>query len=156
MATLSLGIVLLICAAISLWDAARIASKFRLPGTFDIIGPDRYLMGIAIVIGILGISFIVDWIRKIRQPAGPRAATMDESAIQAAILAGGLLAYAIAMSVFGYIISTIVFSLGILPVMGMKNRPRIVLLALIITASFYLAFVKLAGMPLPDGIWNIG
>jgi putative tricarboxylic transport membrane protein len=156
MPVLILGISMFVFAAVSLWDAARITKNYRVPGAFDMVGPDRYLAGIAILIGILGAALIVRSLGEVRKV---RQATSESSFLDSYrhfVLLGILLAYALLMPVFGYVLTTLVFFVATFWTMGQTDWRWTVPSSIGATAVFYFAFVRLADMALPAGIWGVG
>ena len=95
MATLILGFCMFVFAVASFWDGMRITRTLRVPGAFDLIGPDRYIMGVAVLVGLLGAGLIFQSVSQLRREG--RIAVVDENAgsYVHVWLVGILLAYAL-------------------------------------------------------------
>lgn len=158
MPLLILGFALVTFAVVSVWDAARITSTLRMPGAFDLVGPDRYLLGVSILIGGLGAGLLLQAVgemKKARAVASTDSKQEPESN-RHILLIGLVLLYALVMPVTGYLVATFLFVFATFKVMGMQDWRWIFTSAVATTVGFYLAFVKLADMSLPRGLWEFG
>lgn len=158
---LMLGLFMVVFAAISIRDGMRITAGFRGGGTFDVLGPDRYLLSVAVFVGALGLGFIVQSLILLRRGAfaGERAAEAEEGSaysIRHVALVGLLVIYAAMVPVAGYTAASFVFFVVTFRVMGLDNWRVILPWSLAATALFYVAFVHLADMPLPTGLLGTG
>jgi hypothetical protein len=97
MPAMILGLLFLVFGAVSIRDAQRIASTIRKRGTLDVIGPDGYLEGTAVLLIVVGILLLVQGVIAWRRgrtavPATPALKStigMDDSADAALAHAAG-------------------------------------------------------------------
>lgn len=157
MSILLLGITLVVFSVASMLDAARISETLRQPGVFDLVGPDRYLMGTGILLLVLGVGLLYQGARQVY--AGGRhapGAGGDSDANTHLWLLGGIVVYAVLMATVGYTISTLVFFLIAFRVMGMRSWGWVVGSAVVVTSCFAILFRYAADMPLPKGWFGLG
>src|SRR6185436_3606050 len=103
MSVVLLGLSFLLFSAVSIWDGMRIAGSVRLRGTLDLIGPDRYLLGVAVLLALVGVLLLVQGVLMMRKPqaAGTAPAADDGGSYVHFALIGILLAYAILLPIAG-------------------------------------------------------
>jgi putative tricarboxylic transport membrane protein len=152
MSFLLLGITLIVFSAASIVDAARISTNLRQPGVFDIVGPDRYLLGAGALLLVLGVGLVYQGANQLLGRA-PRISvhTADSGSNTHLWLLGSIVLYAMLMPTVGYVIATLVFFLTAFRVMGMRNWAWILGSAVVVTASLAIIFTYAADMPLPRG-----
>lgn len=68
---------------------------------------------------------------------------------------GMLFIYWIIIHFLGYVISTLLVSIGLFKVMGPFSFGKSTVSAVILTGFFYLIFILWLGMPFPTGIFNL-
>ncbi len=153
MPNLILAVAMLIFSVASVMDAGRITSAYRVPGAFDLLGPDRYLTGAGILIGVLGLALLVQSILALRTATSSRVPSLgsDESR-RHLLIAAILVGYAVLIPVLGYTAATFVFFPFAFRIMGVSDWRYVALWSVASTAAFYLSFVVLADMPLPKGL----
>jgi len=167
MAQALLGIALLVFGVASILDARRIGSTIRRRGTLDIVGPDGYLLGVGVLLLLLGVLLALQawlqWRRAAPRDAGAAAAaaaaataTADEGGYAHFALIAALLGYAVLLPIAGYAASTVVFLLAVFRIMGVRSWARSAAGALALTILFYVAFTRVADLPLPRGWHGLG
>ena len=157
MSSIILGAALLLFSLIAAWDATRITASLRLPGVFDLVGPDRYLLGVAVLIGGLGAGLLIQSFLTAGASSAPQIEDDEGPTSQRHFaLIGALIVYAAAIPVLGYLISTFAFVIAAFRIMGLKDWRWILLSAAALVIGFYFAFERLADMALPAGVWDIG
>ena len=161
MAQALLGIALLVFGVASILDARRIGSTIRRRGTLDIVGPDGYLLGVGVLLLLLGVLLALQawlqWRRAVPRDAGAAAtATADEGGYAHFALIAALLGYAVLLPVAGYAASTVIFLLAVFRIMGVRSWVRSAGGALALTILFYVAFTRVADLPLPRGWHGLG
>jgi putative tricarboxylic transport membrane protein len=163
MPVLVLGLAFLLFGAVSIWDGMRIGGALRARGTLDLVGPDRYLIGVAVLLLAIGALLVLDGYaatRRVRAvaSAGARAAHDAEST-------GGrthlwlflaLVAYAALLPVLGYLIATVAFTAAAFRIMGTVRWRTIAFAAVLLTALCYGSFLWIADLPLPRGVLGVG
>lgn len=154
---LLLGLTLEVFAIASILDANRISTRLRLPGVFDLMGPDRYLLAIGILLLLLGLGLIAQGARQLRAAAGTRTSPAATEAVHTHLwLLAAIVLYAVLMPVAGYTIATLAFFLAAFRIMGMRSWGWTIGSASVVTASFAWIFLRAADMPLPRGWLNLG
>ena len=148
MPTMVLGVIFVLIAGVSLWDANRITTTLRKPGGFDSLGPDRYLMAIAVVLLVLGVSLAVQGALSLRT----KPETTEEPGSRRHLwLFATVCAYAGFIWLVGYAPATLAFFLVTLWIMGQRDWRWTVPSAITLTLAFFLLFEYAADISLPKG-----
>lgn len=166
MPLLILGVAFMAFGAVSIYDALRIGAALRARGTLDIVGPDRYLYGVAVLLLVVGALIILQaWMaRRLPSRTPPRAAPaaaagapVDEAPQGRAHLwlFAALVVYVALLPVLGYLVATVLFAGAAFFIMGMAGALRIAIAALLLTAICYASFLMIADLPLPRGILGL-
>lgn len=141
------GIISIIFGSIAMSEAIRLyparmgtfVGDHTMPG---IVGGALILLGLLLVFFLRGESFKVEF--------------PDRVIMKSMLLALGLLfAYWFAIPYVGYVISTLLVSIGLFKVLGFFSFVKSTIYASILTTVFYLLFIFWLGMPFPTGIFNI-
>jgi len=174
MPMLALGCAFLLFGAVSVWEALRIGASLRARGTLDLIGPDRYLLGVAVLLLAVALLLLIQGGRALRsarlaRPAAARpaaaatvnqhasAVTADEPAGSAhAWLLGALVAYAILLPLLGYPVATLAFTTAAFRIMGTRHWGTAIIGAVVLTGLCYASFRWIAELPLPRGVLGLG
>jgi hypothetical protein len=143
------SLVLLAAGALSIWDGWRLSRDERPQALFDVVGPDRYLIGLGVVLAILGLLHMTTALARVDNAGAPDEGTNTRTAFA---LAGLTILYAAAIAVLGYALATAVFLVAAFKAMAMRSLGRAVLASLAATAVFVVIFVFVADMPLPRGL----
>ena len=121
----------------------------------DVLGPRAFPQLVAVLAAVLGAVLVVNAIQHDRSSCDdehdPGAATPWRAYVAMALYG----AYVWALVPLGYLISTVVFALAMLLVLGMRGRARAPLIAVALTAGLFLAF-RLLNVPLPPGPLPLG
>lgn len=141
------GIISIIFGSISMSEAIRLyparmdtfVGDHTMPG---IVGGALILLGLIMVFFIKGESFKVEF---------PERVIMKSMFIAL----GLLFAYWFAIPYLGYVISTLLVSIGLFKVLGFFSLVKSTIYATILSVIFYLLFIFWLGMPFPMGIFNI-
>ncbi len=142
-------------ALLGIADAWRLSSVIRAEGTFhDVIGPDRYLGAISIGLLFCGVWTLAKNLRITAPPLIQREKEERSQIHQVLLVVFGLLVYAFAMPVLGYLLATCLFFPVIYFVFGVRPWPKSLIIGLATTAVFYAIFGYLAEMPLPRGFFE--
>jgi len=175
MPTFVLGLAFVVFGAISIVDARRIGSTLRARGTLDIVGPDRYLYGVAVLLIVVGVLLVVQAVLARRGRAGrplaasaraeaaggvklppPAAADEDRPEGNAHLwLIGALVAYVALLPLLGYLLATVLFAAAAFRIMGVSTMKRAAIGAIVLTAVCYGSFLWIADLPLPRGVLGI-
>lgn len=155
----SLSLIMLAFALLGVADGWRLQASDRGQAIFDDIGPDRYMMGLGVLLAALALTMLLQ-----RQPAAAAAqapandvaASDDGSAFPAnvpayvwAILA--LIGYAAALPWLGYLVATLAFMIVAFRIAGTADWVRSAAFGTISTGLAYWIFVRASEVPLPTG-----
>ena len=146
-----LGGLFIVGGTATVWDALRITKTFRIPGAFDPLGPDRYLLLLAVLLLILGTALLLAaWRTPMTVPAcsGGDEGNSSRVALLVALLTG----YLVAILVLGYPTATFVFFVAAFLIMGIRGWTRLLVSSVILAGAFSTIFYIGADMPLPKGI----
>ncbi len=162
-----LSALMILLGLLGVADGWRLANSERGLTVFDEIGPDRYLMGVAALLTVLGAWLLVE---RERQAPEQRASTIlgatvagtDEVLATTSRLGAGvpshllllvaLVAYTAALPWLGYVASTLIFLIVAYRVAGVTTLAKSVGLGIATTAVAYWVFVRVSEMPLPTGL----
>lgn len=144
------GLVFIALGVFSLGDAWRIASTVRDSSTFDVLGPDRYLMILGALMILCGIALVVT--RSLAVAAGPSAEPWWPLPDHVAMLIV-LAAFVALLPVAGFDASCFVFFTIALAWISKWSWPKAALAAAIGVAALHLVFVTFADVPLPHPVW---
>ncbi|ALS22066.1 MULTISPECIES: tripartite tricarboxylate transporter TctB family protein [Paenibacillus] len=141
------GIISIIFGSIAMSEAIRL-----FPARMDTFVGDHTMPGIVggalILLGLLLVFFVKGESFKVEFP--------DRVIMKSMLLALGLLfAYWFAIQYLGYVISTLLVSIGLFKVLGFFSLAKSAIYATILTTIFYFLFIFWLGMPFPTGIFNI-
>ena len=143
------SLLLIVLGVVSSWEAIRLGREARGEQLFDVVGPDRYLLGIAVLLILLGLFHL-----RGKPPAPPEAADESRAAHLPAALTGLMAIYAAAMPFIGYALATALFLVAALSLTRAGSRWIILAVAIITSIAFVLVFDVFAEMPLPIGsVW---
>ena len=145
------SLLLIVLGVVSSWEAIRLGMEARAEQLFDVVGPDRYLLGISVLLTLLGLAHLRG---KRKSSAPPPAAEEPQAAHLPAALTLLMAIYAAAMPFIGYALATALFLVASLSLTRAGSRRSILLVAIVTSIAFVLIFDVFADMPLPTGsIW---
>lgn len=150
-ADIAAGIVVAVIAI-----AAIVVSRdFPTTGLDSDVGPARFPMIYAGMLVVLSAILIIGRLLPTRRNQAPAAgAAASGPAFHFGPVAIGVVAtaaYIYAISLVGYIPTTVVFLIGMMRLMGMRSWVRAPLIAVGVTAFLYLVFLYGLQIPLPVG-----
>jgi putative tricarboxylic transport membrane protein len=163
MPVLALGLAFLLFGIVSIRDGMRIGGALRARGTLDLVGPDRYLIGVAVLLLAIGALLVLDGYASLRRVRAPASASRPSSGDAGST--GGrthlwlflaLIVYAALLPVLGYLIATVAFTAAAFRIMGTVRWRSIALAAVLLTAVCYASFLWIADLPLPRGVLGFG
>ena len=143
---------------LSIWVANRITSTIRPRGTLDLVGPDRYMQGLAVVLIVLGTGLLIKGFRDYARrdvPEHRSRAVESRQGLHWALVAI-LIAYTALLAVLGYPLATLMAFLALFWIMGIRTWFKTCVASLIATATFYVLFIVIAGMDFPKGMLGLG
>ena len=144
------GLVFAMLGVASMVDAWRITSTVRPGATFDLLGPDRYMMvlaGLMIVSGLL-LTAATPAADTITDPRAAMWPLPDH-----AIMLLALVAFALAMPLVGFAPACFAFFILAFAFVSRWSLVRGTLVSASLVAGLYAVFVRLADVPLPRGAW---
>ncbi|MDN2565594.1 tripartite tricarboxylate transporter TctB family protein [Aquibium sp. A9E412] len=133
-----------------LWQTADMTSAYAASALFGPAFFPRLVLGGLILVSLLQ---IVDAVRRHRAgtvPGGAAAGRPDVAGFLVALAATAL--YVVAMRFVGFLPATLVFQAALFAlVFGMRDRRGLVYLPALLTALYYVIFLRLLELPLPQG-----
>lgn len=131
---------------------------------FDRLGPGGYNIGIGTILIILGIAYFLSITKKeVKAERGPRGKTgggwvsagnqqRNYTTMMVSIIAIMAL-YALLVNWIGYLLASAVFFFVINRVVGFRSWLSNLAVSAVMTACYYVVFVKWMGMLFPRGLW---
>jgi cell division protein FtsW (lipid II flippase) len=111
----------------------------------DVLPPGWYLVAMSGLLVVCGVTYLA-WQWRAVGPADSRVKVGMPLKVW-----GSLVLYVVLTPVFGYTLATMVFFAVMLFLLGVRPPLRVGLLALVFTAVFYIVFVVVANIILPQG-----
>lgn len=142
------GIILTVLGVGSVLEGWHITRAARESGNFDAIGPDRYLIGLAAVMAIVGL-----WMA-LRPPVADYFGSLAQQPKVGPtffITVGMLAALSAALPYIGFPIASFVFLAVMFHHFSEWSWLRSSAVSVLVAAIFYVTFVRLADLPLPHG-----
>jgi len=142
------GAVLGLLGAGSVVEAWRITQEAREAANFDAIGPDRYLMGLGLLMAVIGL-----WMAR-RPPVADQFGSLPAQRSVGAtfyITVGLTAALALALPYIGFAPASFLFLTIMFRQFGEWSWVRSAAASAVTAAVFYIMFIWLADLPLPHG-----
>lgn len=143
------GVVFALLGVGSLIDAWRIASTVRPGATFDLLGPDRYLMVLASLMIVSGTMLAIA--RTAPATAESRATLWPLPDHVVVLLA--LMVFALTMPLVGFAPACFAFFMLAFMLVSRWSVWRGAAYSSALVAGLYFVFVRFADVPLPRGAW---
>jgi putative tricarboxylic transport membrane protein len=142
------GGVLVLLAAVSLWEARRL---YRLRTSFvagAVVGDDTFPMIVGVALAALGL-YLLAWARL---PAVEAA--LPRGPVRVRMLSGAslLVGYAVLVPALGYTAATALVSVALFGAMGGYRWPVALVLGAVTTGALYVLFRVWLLQPLPSGL----
>jgi len=145
------GLVLVLGGVLAIWDGLRVTREMREISSFDAIGPDRYLMGVGVLLIVAGVLYLI-FAPPPEPPDTPADAPRPLGLPMWLVLTALMLGYAGAILAAGYAVATALYFVLALRVMGIESWRRTIVPAIVAAAVYWLLFARLADMSLPKGL----
>jgi hypothetical protein len=145
------GCFFIAAGTLAVFDGMRITRDLRESSTFDAIGPDRYVIGLGVLLLLAGFVYLAFGPRSQAQKLAddaPRGFGLPMWIALTALMLG----YVGAIVLAGYALATALFFVVALRVMGAASWKRTLVPALVAAAVYWLLFARLADMSLPRGL----
>ena len=142
------GALLGLLGAGSVVEAWRITQEVREAGNFDAIGPDRYLMGLGVLMAVIGL-----WMA-LRPPAADQFGSLPAQRSVGAtfcVTVGLTAALALALPYIGFAPASFLFLTIMFRHFGEWSWLRSAAASAATAGVFYVVFIWLADLPLPHG-----
>jgi putative tricarboxylic transport membrane protein len=134
-----LGVLLLALAGLYGWEASR----WEVPFSYDPLGPNAFPQLLAGLLALLAVSIVI---KRAETPEWPRGALLRRIGLMAVCL----VIYAILLFQIGFVISTILAGMALARLVDANWRQSLAT-GLGMSAIFYLVFVQMLHVDLPDG-----
>jgi hypothetical protein len=133
-----------------LWQTFAMTSAYSASELFGPAFFPRFVLGALIFVSALQIG--QEAMR--RRPAAPESVGARPDPIAFAATLAAAVAYVVAMQYLGFLPATLAFQAAIFSlVFGMRNLRGIVLLPALLTTGYFVIFLRLLELPLPQGHW---
>ena len=145
------GILLLVISFVGLAEAIHLVSDKDPYTVYDVLGPGYYILFLSLALMVTGILHIVVNYRK-----GIAAAKVEVDMGLRKRMIGMILAlalYTLVINFFGYLTSTVLFFLLEFRIVGIKSWRTNIILTIVLTAIYYVVFIKYCDMVFPRGIF---
>ena len=142
--------VILIIGLISIIDGIRLTTGVRIESGFDILGPGFYNIGIGSLVIIVGVIYFI--FSRGKDETQAKDATVTKNKIRFVSMIAVMAIYAFLMHLIGYLVSTFVFFVLILRVVGFRSWLINVIVSIVSSISLYIVFVKWLNMIFPRGV----
>jgi putative tricarboxylic transport membrane protein len=141
------GIISIIIGAIAISESIRLS-----PMRMSTFAGDHTMPGVVgaalILLGLLLVFFIKGENHKVEFPN-------RKLIVQMLLTIVLLFAYWFVIKYLGYVISTLLVSVGLFKVMSSYSWIKSSIYAVILAAVFYLIFIRFLNLPFPTGIFNV-
>jgi len=144
------AIILLILAVVTVWQSLTLPPGEAGKGP----GPGAFPMIIGLALGILALLLLVGTYRGEASGPGPVWPSRD-AFFKVGALFILLFVYVLTCSFFGFLLSTMLFVLGTLRVLGLKSWPISIIFTLIVGLIVHQVFITWLTVPLPAGFLGI-
>lgn len=142
------GVLFIALGIVSMVDGWRVTEQARPTGNFDAIGPDRYMIGLGVLMLIAGLWRLLS--RPETEPNGRAGTESGELPILALTLAL-FAAFAFAVPYLGFSLACFLFLAAELWLLSGWAWWKAIAVAVPIAVAFHVAFVTFADMPFPKG-----
>ncbi|HWV55401.1 MAG TPA: tripartite tricarboxylate transporter TctB family protein [Pseudorhodoplanes sp.] len=141
------GLLFILLGVVSSYDSWRIVSNVRPTGNFDAVGPDRYLLGLSVIMIVVGALLAA---RSSAQGGSVSVAELfrwpPPHFVSVLVI---VTAFVWLMPYIGFTFSCLLFFLTVYRLLGEASWPRIVVHAVLTTAFIYVIFIYFSDMSLP-------
>jgi putative tricarboxylic transport membrane protein len=145
------GILLLAISLVSIAEGVRLITyKGSQTVVRDILGPSFYIFSLGIALMTTGIVHL--FVNYKKDVSTEKVAINREMRIRMISMVVVLAVYTLLIDIVGYLVATIIFFFLEFRIVGIKSWIVNIILTLIITAAYYIVFVKYCEMIFPQGI----
>ena len=145
------GILLLLISLLGIVEGIRLNANIDSETVVDVLGPGLYVLFLSIVLGITGIIHLAANYKKSGALKRPAASKEMRTRMIATILV--LATYIFLISITGYLAATLVFFVLEFKVTGIRSWSLNIILSTILTALYYLIFIRYCNLIFPRGIF---
>jgi len=144
------ALLLLVFSLVAMVEGVRLVIYKDPYVLYDPLGPGIYILVLAL--GVMATSVVHFVVNYRRVPSFERVTTSKEMRVQLFSSIGILALYILLVDFVGYLVATLTFFFLQLRVAGVKSWRTNVILTLMLTALYYLIFVKFCDVVFPKGI----
>ena len=145
------GAIIIFLSIVGLKESVTLISEKDPSTVYDVVGPGYYILALSILLLASGVAHLVVHVRK--SILAEKVVTDKELRIKMFGMLGMLGLYLVMISVFGYLISTIVFFIAEFRLAGVKSWRTNILMTICVTAGYYFVFIEYCSMVFPRGIF---
>jgi len=150
------GITLLATGFIAVAEGLRLIKKIDLDAITDVLGPGYYILFLGLILIIIGVTYLSINYKKLfyKEKESFYRRTKEKKAISTVFyMILVLIIYFISIHIAGYLVPTLIFFFLEFRVAGLKSWKRNIILTLVITAVFYLIFIRYCRIVFPQGVF---
>ncbi len=146
------GIIVLFLGGVALVESLHLISEKDPTTVYDVVGPGYYILFLSLLLLAAGVAHLAAHLKK-KSSLVEKVATDKELRMKMFGMVGMLGLYLVLISVFGYLISTVVFFIAEFKLAGVKSWLTNILLTIAVTACYYFVFIEYCSMVFPRGIF---
>jgi putative tricarboxylic transport membrane protein len=147
-ASLALGIVMVVGAVVVLIDAASLRPSDAA------VGPAAAPTAVGVLLGLLGALLAAQAGRELRTATRGRQLLTRGRMLRLAAMVGLLVAYAFLLPIIGYVVVSALLFTGAALLLGAPNPARTAAYGWTLAVLLFLVFDRLIGLALPVGPWG--
>jgi hypothetical protein len=145
------GLLLLILSFVGLGESLRLILDKDPQKVYDVLGPGQFVLVLSLALMAIGASHLIVNLRK--GAIVPRTEVNVEMRNRMIGMALALAFYTLAIDFLGYLISTVLFFLLEFRIVGIKSWRSNIMITIVLTAVYYVVFIKYCEMVFPRGIF---
>jgi hypothetical protein len=150
------GITLIATGIIAVAEGLRLTKKVDPDAVTDILGPGYYIFFLGLILAIIGVTYLtVHYKEAFYKRKGSLYGRIKEKRGISTVFYMTLVFvfYLISIHIAGYLVPTLIFFFLEFRLAGVKSWKRNIILTLVITAVFYLIFIRYCRIVFPQGVF---
>jgi putative tricarboxylic transport membrane protein len=145
------GFLLLVLSFVALGEALHLIWEKDPQKVYDVLGPGHFILVLSLALMAIGASHLIVNLRK--GIVVPRVEVNKEMRNRMIGMALALALYTLVIDFLGYLISTVLFFLLEFRIVGIKSWRSNIMITIVLTAVYYIVFIKYCEMVFPRGIF---
>ena len=145
------GILLLVLSFVAFGESLHLISEKDPQKVYDVLGPGHFILVLSLALMAIGAAHLIVNLRKGTAVAKLKVNREMRNRMIGMALALGF--YTLAIDFLGYLISTVLFFLLEFRIVGIKSWRSNIMITIVLTAVYYIVFIKYCEMVFPRGIF---